>query len=77
MSFHKLDANGRPLPRKSRVSRTPAERQENGKTVYHYEITCARRRGDGTLPQMRRSVWLPDDSAADAVERELLRRPAS
>lgn len=77
MSFRKLDANGRPLPRKGRSGRMPAERMENGRSVYHYEITCSRRRGDGTLLQIRRRAWLPDNEAAEALERDLLRRPAA
>ncbi|MCD8139954.1 MAG: tyrosine-type recombinase/integrase [Planctomycetaceae bacterium] len=73
MAFHRLDENGKAMPRKGkgRTNRKPAEREERGKTLYHYEITSSIKLDQNKRRQVRRRFWLENDDAAAAKEREL------
>ena len=71
MSYRKLDAKGKPIPRDGRSIRRPAEQMINGKTHFQYEIAGAIPQPDGKRLQYRKRFWLPDDHAADAKEREI------
>ncbi len=75
MSYHQLDINGRPLPKKGRTTRKPAKRLERGVTLYHYEIYVSISQPGEKPKQIRRRYWLPNESAehleAQQREREL------
>lgn len=75
MSFRRLDAKGKPIPRDGRSMRRPAEKLIRGVPHFHYEISGAIPQADGKRLQYRKRFWLPDDRAADAKEREMLRKP--
>ncbi len=77
MSFHRLDAKGKPIPRKGRTTREPATREERGVTLYHYEIVVAVSVAPGKYQYKKRRYWLPDDNAADEAERALLHKPTA
>lgn len=71
-----LDARRRPI-RSSR--RQPATRIRGGVTLYHYEIRVEAPSADQSQPrrQIRRRLWLPDQTAAEREERRLLGMSAS
>ncbi len=77
MSYRQLDAKGKPIPRDGRSTRKPAEKMIGGKPHYHYEIAGAISQPGGKRLQYRKRFWLPDDHAADAKEREILRKPSA
>lgn len=71
MAFRLLDEKGKPLPKKGRTSRRPAFREEQGGTVYHYEIFVRINCLDGKVRDIRKRLWLPNDITAQVIEREL------
>lgn len=75
MSYRRLDENGTPLPRSGRITRRPAQRQERGQPLYHYEIVVAIAAEGGKWKYLKRRYWLPDDTAAQIKERELKHEP--
>lgn len=79
MSYHRLDAKNKPLPRKGqgRTSREPATKRIGGQECYRYEIIFTVSAGGGKRRFAKRRFWLPNDEAAEHKQRELRFEPPS
>ncbi len=71
MSYRRLDAKGKPIPRNSRSIRKPAERMIRGIPHYHYEIFVTIKQQNGKSREIRKRFWLADDREAEDKQREL------